>query len=121
MADHIVATADELNDGDRVVVEIEGRDVGVFRVDGEYYAYTNWCLHQAGPICEGSLSGTRGATFDPESLELELTWDRDGEILVCPWHGWEYDVVDGRCLSRRPAKLVSHPVRVEDGDVVVSL
>ena len=121
MADHIVASADELGDGDRLVVELEGREIGVFRVDEEYYAYTNWCLHQAGPVCEGTLSGTREARFDPETLETTLSWDREDEVLSCPWHGWEYDVLTGDCLSRQKAKLVSYPVRAEDGDVIVSL
>jgi nitrite reductase/ring-hydroxylating ferredoxin subunit len=50
-----------------------------------------------------------------------MRWEREGEILSCPWHGWEYDVTTGDCLSRRKARLVSHDVRVRDGHVVVEL
>lgn len=121
MSEHTVATADELDDGDRKLVEVQGREIALFRIDGEFCAYTNWCLHQGGPACEGSVSGTATATFDREELETSLEWGRDGEILNCPWHGWEYDISTGECLSKQDAKLPAHPVRVEDGDVVVSL
>ena len=121
MADYPVAEAGELADGDRLVVQLEGREIGVFRVGDDYYAYTNWCLHQAGPVCEGTVTGTHEATFDPDDLETHLEWVRDGEVLCCPWHGWEYDVTTGDCLSRRDRRLVGYPVREEGGEIVVSL
>ena len=116
-----VAAVGDLDDGERLVVELEGREVGVFNVGGEYYAYANWCAHQAGPCCEGRLTGTTEATWDRETLELSLEYARAGEILNCPWHGWEYDVRTGECLSRAGVRLPTYPVTVEDGRVVVEL
>lgn len=121
MTEYTVCRADELEPGERFLVELEGRDIAVFNVDGELYAYTNWCVHQAGPVCQGTLSGTRTATFDRETLRTEMRWEREGEILSCPWHGWEYDVTTGDCLSRRKARLISHTVHLQDGDVVVEI
>jgi nitrite reductase (NADH) small subunit len=121
MTDHIVAEASDLPAGERLVVELEGREIGIFNVEGDYYAYTNWCAHQAGPCCEGSLTGTSEAEFDDESLEVELSWTKEGEILNCPWHGWEYDIKNGECLSRSGVKLISHQVSVEDDQIIVSL
>lgn len=121
MADHRVVSTDELEEGDHVVVELEGREIGVFNVNGEYFGYTNWCAHQSGPICEGPKAGLREATFDNESLELEFQYSREDEIIACPWHGWEFDLVTGDCHSKSGIKLISHDVFVEDGDVVVSL
>ena len=121
MTDHVVAETTDLSEGERLVVELEGREIGVFNVKGEYYAYTNWCAHQAGPCCEGALTGTSNAQFDDESLEVELSWVKDGEVLNCPWHGWEYDITNGKCLSRAGVRLISHPVSVKDGQLVVSL
>ncbi|WP_436348136.1 Rieske (2Fe-2S) protein [Natronorubrum sp. FCH18a] len=118
--EHIVAQEDELADGDRIVVLLNGREVGVFNVNGEYKAYTNWCAHQGGPLCEGPVTGTVEADFDRDSLEVELDWCRDGEVLNCPWHGWEYDITSGQCLSDSDVKLRSFPVRVEQGNVIVS-
>ncbi|MFB6131724.1 MAG: Rieske (2Fe-2S) protein [Salinigranum sp.] len=121
MADHIVAKDDELDDGDRIVVQLRGRDIGVFKLDGEYYAYTSWCAHQGGPACEGRIEGTMEASIDPETRAVEKRYVREGEILLCPWHGWEFDVRTGQALPREDVKLPSCPVRVEDGDVIVSV
>ncbi|MFB6170664.1 MAG: Rieske (2Fe-2S) protein [Haloarculaceae archaeon] len=118
---HVVGQADELSDGERLVTEVEGREVAVFRHEGEYYAYLNWCAHQGGPCGEGSLTGTEIASYDRETGELRSNWEREGEILNCPWHGWEYDLTSGDCLSRTDVTLPSFPVEVDDGEIVVRL
>lgn len=120
MARHVVCDEDDLSNGDRVVVELEGKDIGVFKVDGEYFAYVSWCLHQGGPCCEGEVSGTMDASFDRGSLEVKLEWSKEGEILLCPWHAWEYDIRTGECRSRE-GRLISYSVCVEDGEVVVDV
>lgn len=119
--EHIVARADELPEGERLIALLEGKEIGVFNVDGELFAYPNWCAHQGGPLCEGPLSGTVTGTFDRETLETELEWSHEGEILSCPWHGWEFDVTSGECLADRSVRLRSIPVRREAGYVVVTL
>ncbi|WP_246989716.1 Rieske (2Fe-2S) protein [Halorientalis marina] len=121
MSDYTVAKEEELDEGDRIVTEIEGREIGVFRLDGEFYAYVNWCAHQSGPPCEGKLTGTTESKFNREELEETLSYCREGEILNCPWHGWEYDIKSGECLSRDGVGLPSFPVREEEGDIIVSL
>ena len=50
-----------------------------------------------------------------------LEWTEEGHILNCPWHGWEYDVTTGECLSRNRVRLPAHDVEVRDGEIVVSL
>ncbi|MFC6724589.1 Rieske (2Fe-2S) protein [Halobium palmae] len=121
MAEHAVVGAEELAPGEHLVVELEGREIGVYNVDGDYYAYTNWCAHQSGPICEGSTSGLLEAEFDRETMRTTTSYGREGEIVACPWHGWEFDLVTGECHSRPGVKLISHEVRVEDGTLVVSV
>lgn len=120
MSEHIITNEDELNDGDHMVVQVEGREIGIFNIDGDYYAYTNWCPHQGGPCAEGNITGTVEATFDREKLETSLEWT-DENILNCPWHGWEFKVDSGECLSRRKVRLISHNIRVDDGNLVLSL
>jgi nitrite reductase/ring-hydroxylating ferredoxin subunit len=119
--EYVVAGAEEVGDGERVLVQLEGREVGVFNVDGELFAYTNWCAHQGGPCCEGRLTGTQEATYDRETRETTLEWTREDEVLNCPWHGWEYDVTSGECLSKNRIRLPEHDVEVRDDDIVVSL
>lgn len=119
--EYAVADADEIPDGGHLIVQLAGRQIGVFNIDGEYYAHTNWCPHQSGPICEGELDGTTDVTFDRETLEYDLQWVKENEILRCPWHAWEFDAVSGECIHGDDISLISHPVSVEDGEVIVSL
>lgn len=118
---HVVARTDELGPGDRVVTQVRGREVAVFNVDGELVAYPNWCPHQGGPLCEGDVGGTTEASFDRESLATELRWVREGAVLRCPWHQWEFDLRENAFLHDADRSLPSYPVSVEDGDVVVRL
>jgi nitrite reductase/ring-hydroxylating ferredoxin subunit len=118
---YVVTHTDELNSGERLIKLIEGHEVGIFNIDGEYHAYPNWCPHQGAPLCEGPVNGTIETSFDKESLETDFSWGRDGEMLTCPWHGFEFDLTSGACRSDKKYSLREYPTRVEDGYVVVSL
>lgn len=119
MTEYNISRATDIQPGERKIVELEGKEVCVFNVNGDYHALLNWCVHQGGPCCEGPVSGTYKASFDRESLETELEWVDEGKILTCPWHGWEYDITTGNCLSDTDRKLPKYPVQVENGDVIV--
>lgn len=121
MTEYTVASEGDLDDGEHLVVELEGREIAVFHVGGEYYAYRNWCPHQGGPVCEGPLTGTQESSFDREHLELEVRQTHEDRILNCPWHGWEFDVDTGESLSPRKARLSSYEVTVVDGEIVVTV
>lgn len=121
MADHIVARTEDIAPGDRLIVELEGKEICVFNVDGDYHALLNWCVHQGGPCCEGTLGGTYDASFDRESLELSLDWVKEDRVLSCPWHGWEYEVTSGDCLSDGSRRLPKYPISTRDGKLVIEL
>lgn len=121
MSKYVVANCDEVEEGQRILVELEGKPIGIFNVDGEYKAYLSWCAHQSGPLCEGNISGTSSASFDPDTLQVTVEWIKEREILNCPWHGWEYDLEDGSCLSREGVVLPSFPVTVEDDEIIVEV
>ena len=91
MAKWVVATVDEIPPGERKIVDIGGRSIGVFNVKGEYFAVLNRCPHQGGPLCKGNTYG-----FLRSSGVGEFRYSRAGEILRCPWHGWEYDLRTGQ-------------------------
>jgi nitrite reductase/ring-hydroxylating ferredoxin subunit len=91
MGRYIVASVDEIPPGERKIVEIAGRSIGVFNVHGEFYALRNRCPHQGGPLCTGPVGGFVSSS---EPGEYRLT--RHGEILRCPWHGWEFDIRTGQ-------------------------
>lgn len=99
MPKHIVASVDEIPAGERKLVEIAGRSIGIFNVNGEFYAIRNNCPHQGGPLCAGYLTG-----FVMSDKPGEYTYTRRGEIVRCPWHGWEFDVKSGQSWFD-PAKM----------------
>ena len=114
MARHQVCRPEELPPGAFTLVPIRKRGIGVFNVNGEYHAVNNVCPHQGGPLCEGTLTGTTAA-----SVPYEFAWVRDGEILSCPWHRWEIDLLTGRVLADPVKKVPKFKVWVEDGMVVL--
>ncbi len=91
MAKYVVGTVDEIPVGARKIVSIARRSVGIFNIDGEYYAVRNQCPHEGGPLCEGVLSGLVRSN-EPGQYE----YIRHGEILRCPWHMWEFDIKTGQ-------------------------
>ncbi len=114
MGRHVVGRASELPPGARIIVEVEGRSIGVFNVHGRYYALRNRCPHQAAPLCLGAIKG-----MTLPSKPGEYVWARDGEILRCPWHGWEFDIRSGEFLVNPKIRARTYPVTVENEAVYV--
>jgi nitrite reductase (NADH) small subunit len=115
-AHHVVCAASELRPGERRVVRVEGRSIGVFNVDGRYYALHNGCPHRGGPLCEGRVGGTTLPTRD-----RAFAYGHDGRILRCAWHGWEFDITTGRALADPGVAARTYPVAVEDGDILITV
>ena len=90
MGRHVVCAARELKPGERRIVEVEGRSIGLFNVAGAFLAVRNRCPHQGGPLCEGVLVGALTSTAPGE-----YQYERPGEVIRCPWHGWEFDLRTG--------------------------
>ena len=116
MIEYAVGMVDELPIGSKRIVKANGVEIGVFNINGQFYAIPNHCFHQGGPVCEGNVGATivSSATtgFRPE-------FAHEGEIVVCPWHGMEFNVTTGRCVGRRRGRLRQFRVRVVDNQVRV--
>lgn len=93
----------------------------MFNLAGEYHVILNWCPHQGGALCEGELSGLTEASFDRDTLEVSERWNRDGEIIACPRHGWSFDLKSGESISDKDVSVPTYPVEIENGTVVVSM
>ena len=111
-----VARASEIGPGEVRLVEVGGRSVGVFNVGGRFVAVLNVCPHELAPVCRGRVGGTT-----LPSAPGEYRWGREGEILACPWHGWEFDLLTGRALADPRVRLRLYPVTVEDDTIFVTL
>lgn len=95
---YVVAEASEIESGGRKIVTVAGRSIGVFNLDGEFFALRNRCPHQGGRLCEGKLWGVLRSER-PGAFEYRPS----REILCCPWHGWEFHVRTGQswCAPER--------------------
>jgi nitrite reductase/ring-hydroxylating ferredoxin subunit len=115
MSKHVVATVAEIPPGKRKLVTVRGRTIAVFNLGGEFFGLFNRCPHQGGPMCEGILTGLVESD-DPGRYK----YSRAGEILRCPWHGWEFDVRTGQSYCDPSSISVrSYPVEVAPGQRVV--
>ena len=95
-----VASTADLKPGENKVVTVEGDDVALFNVDGQFFALSNSCPHRGGPLGEGFL---------------------EGDVVTCPWHGWRFNVKSGVNAVMPTVKVPCFQVKVEGNDVLVSL
>ena len=90
----------DVKPGHGIVAEVNGKTLAVFNVDGTFHAIDNTCVHRGGPLGEGELAGN---------------------VVTCPWHGWEYDVTTGGCVNSPAATVARYQVKIEGADVKVLL
>lgn len=104
----------------RIVVPFRGRaGIGVFNLGGAFHALRNLCPHKLGPLCVGRVAGRPIAAAPPSAYVGDPTLERDGEIIRCPWHLWEFDIASGQCLVDPQMRVKTYPVAIEGGQVVV--
>jgi 3-phenylpropionate/trans-cinnamate dioxygenase ferredoxin subunit len=96
-----VASVDELPNGERIFLEIDGLPIVIFNLAGLYYAIGDVCSHDDGPVGEGEVQGME---------------------IVCPRHGAHFDLRTGKALRMPAVKdIPSYPVRVRDGQIEMGL
>ena len=100
------------------LIELGGREIGVIRLhSGELRAVMNRCPHKGAPICRGIVGGAWDS-----SGPGEIVFDNSRDVLVCPWHGFEFDLGTGReTFWKRPASLRMYPVEESEGEVFVTI
>lgn len=116
MTRYVVARVNDVPVGGHIVVDVNGRSIGIFSIDGEFYGLFNRCPHRGGPMCEGQL-------VEELSSDRPGQYRRDGcrVFLECPWHGWEFDVRTGQSyVDPRRTRLRPYAVEVEHGDAVAA-
>jgi nitrite reductase/ring-hydroxylating ferredoxin subunit len=87
----VVGKVSDFENGDRKIIDVNGKSIGVFRIDDRFYALRNRCPHQFGPLCLGDLA-QRAISNGPGDVRM----DSGPPLLACPWHGWEYDIATGQ-------------------------
>lgn len=95
-----VAKLSEVAVGGSKIVEVSGKPIALFNVEGQVFALDNTCRHQGGPLGEGTL---------------------EGNVVTCPWHMWEYNVSTGELTGNPSIKVASYAVQVEGDDIKVAV
>ena len=137
MSRHVVARVGEIPPNGSKRVEVKGRQIALFHVNGEYFALTDRCPHEGGSLCAGRLTGLV-TSKEPGRYD----YVRPNEFVQCSWHGWEFDirtgqsycdpdsirartyqvtVQPGEALAKGPFVAETFPVSVEDQYVVVEV
>lgn len=129
VARHVVARAEDVPPGARISVNVDGTPVAIFNLGGEFFGLLDKCPHMGGMLSEGVLIGLVEAPR-PGCY----AYQRRGEIVRCPWHGWEFDIRTGKSRfdpDRWRARSVDVDVATldvkdatridvaQDGDVIV--
>jgi nitrite reductase (NADH) small subunit len=110
-----VGPVEEIPEQGGVLAEVGDREIGVFKSEGKLYAYDNRCLHQGGPVCSGEVLGATKLILNERGEALREILDETEMRLVCPWHGWEYDLQTGELAHNRRLRLRRFEVKVEAG------
>lgn len=115
--EHIVGTVDEITPGTRKIVPIGRHGVGVYNVNGRFYAIANYCPHEGGPLC---LGRTHGQTVVDDERPGGAAEARSGEFIYCPWHQWGFELATGTTAVKPEWSIRTYPVRLDGNNVIVT-
>ena len=105
-----VGAREKVPEGGRLVVDVGETTIGIFRTGGKLHAYLNRCAHQGGPVCQGKIIPRVDEVIDERAESHGFTFDEANLHIVCPWHGFEYNIKTGVHPGRRSARLIPVPV-----------
>ena len=113
-----VGPADDFPVDEFRIVTVGRREIGVLRrADGRIQAVRNRCPHKGAPMCKFKPTGTM-IPGPPGTLE----WGHDGDILRCPWHGFEFHIETGqRPYTDSRLRLRVYPARIEQGNILIDM
>lgn len=95
-----VAQKSEIPDDSGHLVEVDGKEIALFKSEGKVYAIYNVCPHAGGPMAEGGING---------------------KLAMCPWHGWEFDVTTGKCTFNEAIQQPTFKVKEDGEDIYVEI
>jgi nitrite reductase (NADH) small subunit len=120
MDEVMVARLSELDDGDCRVYAVDEFEVGIFRLGDRIIAYRNDCPHFGGPVCQGKIFHRIEEALTPDMKSPGLRYSKRRNV-VCPWHGYEFDIETGCHPGDPNLRLTPVPVTVRDGEIFVNV
>ena len=121
MKSYVVGRLDEFAEGSRKVISCDGTEVGVFKIDGELVAWHNQCAHLQGPVCQGRIYAKVEEPVDANGHTRMLHYNEKEKHIVCPWHGWEFHLADGRHCGDARIALQKFDIVERNGEVYVAV
>jgi nitrite reductase/ring-hydroxylating ferredoxin subunit len=112
---------EKVPEGGRLVIDVGETTIGVFRVEGKLYAYLNKCAHQGGPVCQGKMIPRVTEVIDERGESHGFAFDEARPHIVCPWHGFEYDIKTGEHPGLPAARLIRVPVEEAADGIYVTV
>lgn len=114
MTRHVVGPTADIPPGQHRLVELDGKKIVLFNLEGEFFALADRCPHQG-----GSLAAGREVALIESPCPGEYSYSRPGEFVRCPWHAWEFDIRTGKSqFDPRRMKVRAFPACVEKGDAL---
>jgi nitrite reductase/ring-hydroxylating ferredoxin subunit len=108
-------------DPGRRLIDVDGTEFAVFHLRGEFSAFENVCTHMGGPACQGKILPRVEEPIGPGGTSGGMQFSKTSYNVACPWHGFEYDIRTGIHVGYPRFRLRSTPVRVLDGNVLVTI
>lgn len=108
-------------DPGRKIVDIDGTEIAIFQLQGQFYAYENVCPHLAGPACQGKILPLTLEAVQDDKTSVGRIFSKRHTNVVCPWHGMEFDIRTGEHPTDRKYRLRRVHLRVDAGEVFVKL
>jgi nitrite reductase (NADH) small subunit len=116
-----VGRADQFAEGERRVVVCGDKEIGIFKLEGEFYAWHNRCGHLGGPVCQGRVLRRVLEPLGEDRTSLLLQFDDSETHIICPWHGYEFSIKTGLHPGNSRWRLRKADLEVRDGDIYVSV
>jgi len=121
MREVLIGRASEFSDPGRKLVGFEEFEVAIFKLDGEFYAYLNHCPHMGGPACQGKMIAKVEESIAQDRTSRGMIFSKSKMHVVCPWHGFEFDIRTGVHPGNPKARLRRLKVALNNGDVIVTV
>ena len=119
MSELFAGREQDFEEQDRRIIVQDGLEIGVFRINGAFYAYQNQCAHRGGPVCQGKILNKVEEVLNEDKTSRGLQFSKEHLHIICPWHGFEYDLRDGVNAGNRRLHLKKYEVEVRKGGVYV--
>ena len=116
-----IGSASDFADPGRKIIAFERFEVAVFKLDGEFFAYLNHCSHMGGPVCQGKMIAKVEEIIAEDQTSKGMTFSKTKLHVVCPWHGYEFDIRTGVHPGNPRAKLRKLAIAISGGDLIVEI